>query len=118
MTTEREIYAIAFAGLLVAAPSAHAQTVQQSYTCLDADRIDRGGNAKDWAQDVLVRLKCVVTPEGQARSCSVESEQPSGLGAGEAALHLACLFKWKRQDGSTTNVDEVVPVPVRFKATQ
>ena len=97
---------------------AQPELPHQTYACVEADRV--GGDKKgwDWNVNVVVRLACVVTPVGLVRSCSVASEEPSGLGAGSAALHLACLFKLRRTDRSIATVDETVTIPIYFKASR
>lgn len=60
-------------------------------------------------------IRCTITEEGTLSECRVLSEDPAGLGSGDAALSLAGRFKMrpKAPDGRPVT-DGVVMIPIRF----
>ncbi len=59
-------------------------------------------------------LRCHVTAQGAVDSCVVVSEDPPGLGFGEAALRMSCLFKFKPKTVAGQPVDSEATIPIRF----
>ena len=60
-------------------------------------------------------IRCAVTSTGSADHCVVVSEDPPGLGFGEAALRMSCLFKIKPKKVNGVPVDGAeVTIPLRF----
>jgi len=62
---------------------------------------------------LTVVLQCAVAADGAAKDCSIASEDPNTMGAGQAALAMSASFHLKaREDG------ERVYLPVRIQAEQ
>ncbi len=61
-------------------------------------------------------LRCNVTAIGGLKDCQIVSEQPLGLGFGQAAVAMAALFRMKPQaiDGAPVDGGEV-RIPIRFE---
>jgi protein TonB len=61
-------------------------------------------------------LGCTVTIVGELKDCVVNSEEPEGMGFGDAALRLSKLFKMhpaKATDGTPT--EGHINIPIRFQ---
>lgn len=61
-------------------------------------------------------LGCTVTAAGELTDCVVNSEDPEGMGFGDAALKLSKLFKMhpaRTSDGSLTQSH--INIPIRFQ---
>ena len=60
-------------------------------------------------------IRCRVTARGTVEKCIVLSEDPPGLGFGEAALKMSCLFKMKPKTADGRSVEGAeVNIPIRF----
>jgi TonB family protein len=61
-------------------------------------------------------ISCFVTLEGALRDCTVKSEEPEGVGFGEAALAMATLFKMRPATRDGKPMASVLPIiiPIRF----
>ncbi len=63
----------------------------------------------------VVKLTCKATAEYRLDACVVASEEPAGLGFGEAALKLTPKFKLRKVvDGKPIATGTIVTVPIRF----
>jgi len=62
-----------------------------------------------------VVLQCIVTAKGSVDQCKVISEDPPGVGFGEAALRMTCLFKMRPEtrDGQPVSGARVT-IPIHF----
>jgi TonB family protein len=61
-------------------------------------------------------IACLVTALGKLKGCRVESEDPPGLGFGDAALKMSVLFKMRPATENGTSVEGgTVRVPITFK---
>jgi protein TonB len=60
-------------------------------------------------------IHCKLTIAGLLTGCTVVSENPRGVGFGEAAIHLSALFKMKWTGGSEGPSEEEVNIPIQFK---
>jgi TonB family protein len=60
-------------------------------------------------------IHCRVTASGDLTDCAVTTEDPSGQGFGDAALHLSALFKMKpmTRDGVPVSGAQI-NIPIRF----
>lgn len=72
-------------------------------------------NAQMQGREGRVVLQCIVTAKGSVDQCKVVSEDPPGVGFGEAALRMACLFKMKPEtrDGRPVTGARVT-IPIHF----
>ena len=62
-----------------------------------------------------VKLTCKATAEFRLEACTVASEDPPGLGFGEAALKLVPKFKLRKTvDGKPITPGTIVTVPIQF----
>jgi TonB family protein len=59
-------------------------------------------------------IKCKITVRGTAEDCVVVSEDPPGLGFGQAALGMSCLFKFKPAMADGKPVEAERTIPIRF----
>jgi protein TonB len=65
----------------------------------------------------VVELVCKVNAESRLDDCKVKSEEPVGLGFGEAALKLAPKFKMRKTvNGKPVAVGTEATVPIKFAA--
>ncbi|MDB5422618.1 MAG: putative TonB protein, partial [Phenylobacterium sp.] len=65
---------------------------------------------------VQVMLACVVQQGGGVSDCTVQREQPAGIGVGQAALALATHFRlttWTAEGLPT--VGGTVKIPLRYE---
>jgi protein TonB len=62
-----------------------------------------------------VSMTCTVTEKGTVTDCAVNSEDPSDMGFGQAALRMKSLFKMrpKTADGQAVGGAKV-NIPIRF----
>jgi len=65
-----------------------------------------------------VVLSCSATADGSMSNCKLLSEQPAGLGFGEAALKLASDFKLSKTTSDGRSVEGMtMRLPIRFPPT-
>ena len=86
---------------------AHTPTREEMLSVWPAGAPDAGGEAT---------LRCVITPQGNAQSCSVVSESPERSGFGAAAVKLSPTFKFKTKapNGDYIPIDEIVQLRIAF----
>jgi protein TonB len=82
----------------------------------DVARVYPGAALRRGVSGQAVML-CKVTADGSMSDCKLLSEQPAGMGFGEAALNLAPDFKMSttKSDGSSI-AGATVRIPMRFTA--
>ena len=75
-----------------------------------AQRLEQGGR---------VTLNCTVRANGTVTNCAVQSENPSDMGFGEAAIKLSRLFKMRPQTRDGSPVEGAsVKIPLTFQPPQ
>ncbi len=67
--------------------------------------LDQGGRAV---------ITCAVTAEGRLKDCTVDSETPSEMGFGAAAIRMSRAFRMRPQTVDGKPVEGVVCIPLRF----
>jgi protein TonB len=55
-----------------------------------------------------------VGPDGKIADCKLISEEPAGLGFGEAGLNMCSTFRMRPKEGQTADDAGVVRIPIRF----
>jgi hypothetical protein len=63
-----------------------------------------------------VKLRCVVGDEGRMESCTVEDEDPPGIGVGAAALKVSGKFQMPAVLNGVSTKGGVVVIPVKMRA--
>ncbi|MFK5173479.1 energy transducer TonB, partial [Propionibacterium freudenreichii] len=58
-------------------------------------------------------LKCTIDDAGVVESCSALSEEPRGLGFGDAAVKISSSFRFKPGVGENAS-DHEVRIPIKF----
>jgi len=73
--------------------------------------------ARRRTQDGRVVLECVANDKGRMTQCTVLSQEPEGMGFGEAGLKLAHLFRVKTTTSSGQSVvGAKITVPLEFRS--
>ena len=67
-------------------------------------------------EEAVVVVECVLQREGRMSDCAVVSEEPPGLGFGEAALGGARQSRVSMSDTPRARAGETVRFSVRFRA--
>jgi protein TonB len=75
-------------------------------------------NAQKTGREGRAVIKCKITVRGTAEDCVVVSEDPPGLGFGQAALGMSCLFKFKPATLAGKPVEAEMTIPIRFGLKQ
>lgn len=61
-------------------------------------------------------IRCVVSASGMLQDCAVVSEDPAGMGFGDAAMRMAPLFKMSPHTRDGTPVEGVpIVIPISFR---
>lgn len=119
----KNIFAVLSLALAVLSSSSSALTQDRNPDWLAMPDRDAMLRALPYAaieagKDGKVKIDCHVTPEGLLDHCVVVSEDPPGLGYGEATLSLAPLFRMKPAMRGGHPIESEVIIPINWNVAE
>ncbi|NBW09776.1 MAG: TonB family protein [Caulobacteraceae bacterium] len=104
----------AFLAAFIAAPGQDAAP-DHAPQWASAPRVEFPQAAVGHADQGRVSLACVVETDGNTRDCTVESEEPAGVGFGQAALDAAPGFRFTPASRNGSVVVETIRFNLSFR---